>query len=303
MFKIKEDFHFYWRMDVERREIGNGYVNVGHGTKVILSVSSLSLSGGQELTITTDVFSFPCYQFPFVFTHINKWIQKHTTPFFPHIISALWTSVDISNKICFTVSVELKYSHKASLCPHYGVRTLGRWGPWTMDMTMAQHNDQRAPPMRQHWHKQCNVALNLSHLGNIILCPHSAAAENWFIEIKPSSDLLTWLSHLVRLMSVLCSELMAGLHWRWGRAAHSRHCSQAEKWRPLMSLLCHWHMAWQLVLWRAFGQKKKIKSLKLYCMSMPVPLYKSKMFPENKRALCIFPSILLTRSRHINMEY
>ena len=142
MFKIKEDFHF-WRMDVERREIGNGYVNVGHGTKVILSVSSLSLSGGQELTITTDVFSFPCYQFPFVFTHINKWIQKHTTPFFPHIISALWTSVDISNKICFTVSVELKYSHKASLCPHYGVRTLGRWGPWTMDMTMAQHNDQR----------------------------------------------------------------------------------------------------------------------------------------------------------------
>ena len=112
-------------MDVERREIGNGYVNVGHGTKVILSVSSLSLSGGQELTITTDVFSFPCYQFPFVFTHINKWIQKHTTPFFPHIISALWTSVDISNKICFTVSVELKYSHKASLCPHYGVRTVG----------------------------------------------------------------------------------------------------------------------------------------------------------------------------------
>lgn len=185
MFKIKEDFHF-WRMDVERREIGNGYVNVGHGTKVILSVSSLSLSGGQELTITTDVFSFPCYQFPFVFTHINKWIQKHTTLFFPHIISALWTSVDISNKICFTVYVELKYSHKASLCPHYGVRTLGRWGPWTMDMTMAQHNDQRAPPMRQHWHKQCNVALNLAHLGNIILCPHSAGAENWFIEIKPS---------------------------------------------------------------------------------------------------------------------
>ena len=61
------------------REIGNGYVNVGHGTKVILSVSSPGLSGGQELTITTDVFSFPCYQFPFVFTHINKWIQKHTT--------------------------------------------------------------------------------------------------------------------------------------------------------------------------------------------------------------------------------
>ena len=79
-----------WR---ELRDIGNGngYVNVGHGTKVILSVSSLSLSGGQELTITTDVFSFPCYQFPFVFTHINKWIQKHTTPFSAHIISAPWT--------------------------------------------------------------------------------------------------------------------------------------------------------------------------------------------------------------------
>ena len=92
-----------WR---ELREIGNVYVNVGHGTGVILSVSSLGLSGGQEPTITTDVFSFPCYQFPFVFTHINKWIQKHTTPFFPHIISALWTSVDISNKICFTVSAE-----------------------------------------------------------------------------------------------------------------------------------------------------------------------------------------------------
>ena len=53
----------------------------------------ISLSGGQEETIATDVFSFPCYQFPFVFTHINKWIQKHTTPFspHPHIISATWT--------------------------------------------------------------------------------------------------------------------------------------------------------------------------------------------------------------------
>ena len=146
-----------WR---ELREIGNGYVNVGHGTRVILSVSSLGLSGGQELTITTDVFSFPCYQFPFVFTHINKWIQKHTTPFspHPHIISATWTWVhktiksalqSLLNGLC----ADLKYSHKAYLCHHYRVRTLGWLWPWTMDMT----SDQREPPMRQQRHKQYGI--------------------------------------------------------------------------------------------------------------------------------------------------
>ena len=52
----------------------------------------ISLSGGQEETITTDVFSFPCYQFPFVFTHINKWIQKHTRqPSFSSYISSIKT--------------------------------------------------------------------------------------------------------------------------------------------------------------------------------------------------------------------
>ena len=112
-----------WR---ELREIGNGYVNVGHGTRVILSVSSLGLSGGQELTITTDVFSFPCYQFPFVFTHINKWIQKHTTPFspHPHIISATWTWVHKTIKSALqslpTWSIPIK---------HIYVTIIG-WGHW-----------------------------------------------------------------------------------------------------------------------------------------------------------------------------
>ena len=112
-------------MDIERREIGNGYVNVGHGTKVILSVSSLSLSGGQELTITTDVFSFPCYQFPFVFTHINKWIQKHTRqPSFSSYISSIKTheppvSIAINTKDK-SAPLNFRNSHKASLCHHYG---------------------------------------------------------------------------------------------------------------------------------------------------------------------------------------
>ena len=115
-------------------------------------------------------------------------------------------------KSAFTVCADLKYSHKACLCRHYGVRTLGLLWPWTMDMT----SDQREPPMRQQRHKQFGSKSTSSGEYQYIMSIQRSAGSRALIQCELLTaacvhrQCLTWLWWCPLLSSAGESAL------RWG---------------------------------------------------------------------------------------